>query len=283
MTIFRKLKGMSAGLIEPAARLCFIHIAKCGGVSINQAIRRKYLISYSRLNARASLDAARIIHGFDDPFADDYAAVLRFREELLLYELEKGQGFVSGHYAFSERAYNRHRERYLFMTVLRDPVSRFLSSYFFNSRKDDDSPWKIQDSLDAYVRSPEGRRLGVDYVRFLGGVREDGCYSSDEAFDRARENLRKFSICGVIEDTANLARQLEIQAGLKIAIGQRNRSPVSRQEREKLVTPEIREEILRICARDRVLYDDAVALSRAKAALKAPLLEPVPSGQASQF
>lgn len=262
MRILHDFKNMSANLVEPKARLCFIHIAKCGGVSINQAIRKKYLITYSRLNARASLESARIACGFDDPFADDYEAVLRFRENLLLYELEKGCGFVSGHYAFSNRAYTRHHPRYKFMTLLRDPVARFLSSYFFNSRKAEDSPWKIQESLEEYIDSDHGKRLGQDYVRFLGGVRSDGRYDSDEALVQARANLRKFDLVGVIEDTESLGRQLEKKCGLKIRIGKKNKSPVSKRDRESLVTPEIRRAIENICARDQILYKEALEISR---------------------
>lgn len=262
MMNLHKLKEVSAKFIEPKTRLCFIHIAKCGGVSINQAIRKKYLISYSRLNARASLESARTVYGFDDPFQDGYEGVLRFRESLLLYELEKGSGFVSGHYAFSERAYAKHHPHYKFMTLLRDPVARFLSSYFFNSRKAEDSPWKIRETLEEYVAGNDGKRLGQDYVRFLGGVRDDGRYDSDEALENARKNLQKFDVCGVIEDTPDLVRQLAQQCGLKVNIGKRNKSPVSKKERDRMVTEEIRKRIEEICQRDLILYRDAVARSQ---------------------
>ena len=272
----QRLKTFSTQLLEPKNRLCFIHIAKCGGVSINQAIRKKYLISYSRLNARASLESARISEGFEDPFADDYEAVLRFREKLLLYELEKGHGFVSGHYAFSEKAYARHRSRYQFMTILRDPVARFLSSYFFNSSKTDDSPWKICVGLEDYVQSAEGRRLGCDYVRLLGGLREDRSYDSEEAIRNARSNLQKFDICGVIEETDNLVRQLRERCGLKVKIGRKNKSPVSAGERKRVVTDEIRSEIERICAPDLILYKDALARSAYRASESLSATDPLP-------
>jgi len=272
----QRLKTFSTQLLEPKNRLCFIHIAKCGGVSINQAIRKKYLISYSRLNARASLESARISEGFEDPFADDYEAVLRFREKLLLYELEKGHGFVSGHYAFSEKAYARHRSRYQFMTILRDPVARFLSSYFFNSSKTADSPWKIRVGLEDYVQSAEGRRLGCDYVRLLGGLREDRSYDSEEAIRNARSNLQKFDICGVIEETDHLVRQLRERCGLKVKIGRKNKSPVSAGERKRVVTDEIRSEIERICAPDLILYKDALARSAYRASESLSATDPLP-------
>ncbi len=266
MVILHKLRGISAKTIEPKARICFIHIAKCGGVSINQAIRRKYLVSYSRLNARASLEAARAVYGFEDPFDDGYASVFRFRENILLYELEKGSGFISGHYAFSERAYQMHSDRYRFITVLRDPVAMFLSNYFFNSSKENDSPWKIRLPLDEYVETQKAKDLGHGYVTILGGVREDGRYDSDEALERARENLRKFAVCGVIEDTPGFERQLEDKCGIRIKIGMKNKSPVRKSERDKIVTEEIREKVRKAVARDLVLYEDARKISEAYSA-----------------
>lgn len=222
----------------------------------------KYLLSYARLNARSSLEAARMVHGFADPYEDNYASVLRFRENILLYELEKGSGFISGHYAFSNRAYEQHKEKYTFITVLRDPVAMFLSNFFFNSHKADDSPWKIRLPLDEYVETEEAKAVGHGYVTILGGVREGGEYPSKETVDHARANLRKFGVCGVIEDTKGIEHQLEKNCDIRISIGRKNRSPVRKTDRDRVVTEKIREKIRQVMQPDLILYEDAVQISR---------------------
>src|SRR5690606_15155360 len=96
----------------------------------------------------------------------------------------------------------------------------------------------------------------------LGGVREDGRYESDEALEQARSNLRKFDICGVIEDSDGIVRQLENTCRLKIKIGVKNKSPVRKSEQSKVVTDKIRQRIERMLVRDIALYEEAKRISQ---------------------
>lgn len=250
----------------------FIHVPKCGGTSISAALLRYYPLSRSRVEGAASFRATRLLHGFDDTLAG-FDQVLRFREHLLLYHLSQGRPFVTGHCPFSEIAYATFRDSYKFITVLRHPVSRFLSAYFFNWTKTESSPWRITTDLASYVESEYGRNDGCQLVKFIGGVREGGSYWLDEAVEQAKENLENFAVVGILEDPDGLVAQIRREFGFNIRLGRANPSPVSGKDREAVVNDWILEQIRRVCAPDLQLYDYArrMAAGSPKSAPRAEL------------
>lgn len=264
MLFLKKTKQSIIKNIEPKTKICFIHIAKCGGISVNQAIRYRYPFTYAGLNALASLESARLFYHFNDPFDDAYQSVLRYRENILVYELNRGSGFISGHYAFNRDIFDKFKSKYVFMTVLRDPLERFISSYFFNVYKDSTSPWKINDSLKDYLNSEKGYLAAHDYVKLIGGVRSDNAYDTSESMHNALENLNKFHICGVLENLNELKIQLLNQCSLNIRISKKNKNPVSKKRQKDVITDKIKSEIRYLCKSDYEIYHRACLLSNLK-------------------
>ena len=155
----------------------YLHIPKCGGTSVRHAIDSCYRTSDGRRSRHAiALDpvaSAQVIRMTDhtdypDDTSDDYP-ILKFREHLLLYVMsQENTKYISGPFTFSETAYREFRGKYAFITVLRDPVKRWISSYFFN-KYTEKLHRRIKTDFATYLRSHFGRSQGYEYIKFLIG------------------------------------------------------------------------------------------------------------------
>jgi hypothetical protein len=245
----------------------FLHIHKCGGTSIRQAIKScyrvlditkdRYLID---LDSEAAFYAAQKSveqNDFSLDTRDDYLP-LKFRENLLMYYMcQEKINYVAGHFSFSATAYQYFCDKYAFITILREPVARWISFYFYNLHKKG-GPFKIDMKIEAFLESERGQRQGYEYVKFLGGADKLGKYTSEQAINLAKENLHKFSVVGCLEYQGNFVRQFEERFGRKLNIGISNLGPALNKERESIVTEEIKEKIRAICRPDIEIYQYAL-------------------------
>lgn len=111
--------------------------------------------------------------------------------------------------------------------------------------------------IEAFLESERGQRQGYEYVKFLGGADKLGDYTSEEAINRAKENLHKFTIVGCLEHQGEFVKQFEEQFGRRLKIGVTNQSPKPETERKSIITEEIKEKIRAICRPDIEIYQYA--------------------------
>ena len=101
--------------------LCFfMHIPRCGGTSVEHALRKIYP-NAAGLQAAASFRATQALYPEASSSEKDFH-MFKLRESLLLYHMGRHIPLVHGHYGFSEPAYREFGTKYRFITVLRDPV-----------------------------------------------------------------------------------------------------------------------------------------------------------------
>lgn len=263
-SLFKRAYNTFHGCLKD--NICFLHIPKCGGMSIRDAVSscyrtldiRKdlYLVSIEPV---ASSNVAKMIHQTNYPYNtnDDYP-LLKIRKNLLLYFMnKKNTKYICGHFTFSEIAYRESYDKYAFITILRDPVSRWRSSYFFNRYKKADHR-KIEDDITAHLQSAFGQSQGYEYVKFLGGADRDGDYTSRQAIERAKKNLHKFDIVGFLEYQDIFLEQFENRFGVRLNLDWKNQSPVSTSYRDSIILPEIEDKIKTICEPDREIYQYAI-------------------------
>lgn len=136
-------------------KIIYHHIPKCAGMSLVMGLAISYypltLLRYGkkgftgRLNARAAHDTAAALD------KDDYS----LRRELLYYQCAWGDApFISGHYPFCPKVYADFKNEWDFVTVIRDPVARWYSEYYWNRYKDHD--YKATDKdIEGYFASEE--------------------------------------------------------------------------------------------------------------------------------
>lgn len=250
-------------------KIFYLHIYKCGGTSISQAIKSCYynlesLKSYPvfHLNREAAFNAYQtsIKHNsflFNQDQVDGDYLKWKLQEYLLLYYMgQEHINYIAGHFSFSAIAYQHFSDKYKFITVLRDPVKRYISAYFYSRYKQSDRSLNME--ITEYLKSRTGLKGGSMYVKLLGGLDEAGDYTSEKAINRAKENLHKFSVVGCLEYQKDFLNQFEKQFDRKLNVREFNQNPKSKTYRKSVVSEELEAEIRAICQPDIEIYQYAL-------------------------
>ena len=250
--VARKGVGRARKRLHPN-RIVFHHVPKCGGTSVGRAIRKRFLLSQATVLPEATFEAERVL----DPSADGRTLLLRaeaLRERMFLYHLAAGVDCVSAHVRFSEPAWERYRDAAKFVTILREPVSRFVSHYRWSHGRPEGHA-HIPEDFDTFLASPEAKRLGAFYVYFFSGLPADADMTTPEALERAKANLDRFNVVGFLDELAEFQAAIRREVGVKINVGHENRAQAK--------APDIAEKhaarIEAVTAPDRALFDHAVA------------------------
>src|SRR4051794_13658563 len=172
--------------------LFFLHLPKCGGCSMLRAFGEHYSASPNThlLDAVGSAAVAK---------ATDRNA-LDYRRDILLYLMSSMRNrescYISGHFAFSQMAYELFGDEWAYVTVLRHPVERWFSDYFYNKTRGG-VHGGIEDDLRDFVESDRAAMMGRTYPRYLveGMERMD----DEDRVSKSIDVLKKFSLIGCLE------------------------------------------------------------------------------------
>lgn len=249
---------------RPQDKIIFIHVPKCGGDAVANAIVSQYitLSGYSNpitLDAVSSDNVVKIRKNVSEAaYIAHEDAILELRENLLLYLMGRAPSrLITGHFAFSGLAYEAFRGKFAFVTMLRDPVKRYISTYFYNRYKTSEHR-KINMEIDAYLDSELGRAQGHEFVKFIGGRRISCDYSSKEAIDQAKQNLHKFDVVGLLEHLDSFRACYKKRFGVSLRVAKTNASPKPTSFRDSIMTRERQEKVNELCAPDREIYQYAI-------------------------
>jgi hypothetical protein len=234
-------------------KICYIHVAKCGGTSVIASIKKQYPLAdrilkgkfFVNLNASASLKGSELLG----------ENLWAYREKILIYFLSiRANRFVAGHFPVSDLAMNYFKDDWNFITILRHPVDRWFSHYFFNRYKQAEH-FKTDLSFEEYIDSDDGKSLGSFYHRlFYGSAYDHNNVSPEESYAKVTGNIDKLACVGLTEHLDIFCRDFNKYFGRKLNIGTRNKNPLPKKARSKLITDAICEQVERICEPDLKIY-----------------------------
>lgn len=248
-----KAASMLPRLVGPIdTSIAFIHMPKCGGTSLHTAISQHYRASHiSYLDPTASRNVAEA----------SGIAMLPFRRSLLAYELEKKSGhrFISGHWPVDKDLVGQNAEHWSFVTILRDPVERWLSNYFFNRhRQDNRGHFGTSLDLETYLDTKDAVENGKLYLSFChGGHMPEGDLSGP--ITQAIDVFSAYALIGTLDNMDAFLDGFEARWKVRPRLPQSNANPASQPERDGALTPALLRQIEDLCVPDRAIYDAVIA------------------------
>jgi hypothetical protein len=224
----------------------FLHIPKCGGTSVTKALYRKFQPnSVQSLNVDASTEVSNALN----------MDLMAFREYILLYSLAMyGCRHVAGHFVWSDKAHQIYGKNWRFVTILRHPVEKWFSQYYFNRYKDADH-FRIKMDIESFLDSREGKALGFDQINKLSDAT---ITNPDEMLEAALINLDKFDVIGITGHFDRFQQDFNNQFKTPIFIPHLNKNPAQNRKRQASDNQEIREHVEEICKPDMILYRAAL-------------------------
>lgn len=282
-------------------RLIFFHIPKCGGTSIDTALREALSISDGYMSVNPHISSVKILQ--EEEFSFTNPLFWHGMQSSYIQYMYQDKQIISGHFPFSEKAYNIYGDRYAHVTVLRDPVERWISHYRFAKtgfvfhlgekyeKLLSDKSLSLAEQLNQFIDSPVGSFLGMLQSAMIGGYNLhsswDNSVSQEDLLQNAKKNLKFFNLIGFLEETDKIEEKLYELVGCRIQIPTRNKTieadpnnrvlfqdeesatklqkyeELTEQDKKvkELFTPEIRQVIRSLCVHDEALYREAKSIS----------------------
>jgi len=212
-------------------KIIFHHIPKCGGTSIVTGLAMTYYPMRLLFRGKSGFNAR-----LNAPQTAEYAQkndINKFshRRMVLRNHVERQTcPFISGHYPFDYDLYDQQKEEWGFVTLLRDPIKRWYSEYYWNRYKDHDYR-KTDMSMEEYLETPEGLENTRSFVNYFAMTENtDGAVTQAEQ-EEALKALPCFTVIGFLEELEKFRSDMKQAFGRKPFFLQRNKSPAAHQEK----------------------------------------------------
>ncbi|OUS39060.1 hypothetical protein A9Q94_00460 [Rhodobacterales bacterium 56_14_T64] len=231
--------------------ILYFHVPKCGGSSFGAALRLRFFYSQASVSPRDT-PQAHCKKANPTNTSAQISARYETRHLRLTHLLTQGTRCITGHMRYCPDLHDRLATAYAHVTLLRDPVTRFVSHYRYLQRHHPD-PNRAK-TLDAFLDSPDAERIGSQFLFYFGGATSD----QDQAITRANLALSQFDLVGDLGNPAGFLTSLRQLVPGPLLHLHRNRAPPVHPIPEALQA-----RIEQICAADIAIYRAAMALPQA--------------------
>jgi len=175
-----------------------------------------------------------------------------FRERLLVYYLAHDDlRCLAGHFRWSRTAWCAFADSWQFITLLREPLSRWYSHYFYNREKRRDERFQITVDLEEFVQTDRAVAIGGTLAYFFADASAPG---EQSLVDQALSNLDRYALVGCLEHLDAFTARFRQAYGVELCLQNENESPRNRASQLAEITPEIDRRVRDLCAVDTEIY-----------------------------
>ena len=246
--------GLGARL-HPRA-LVFVHVPKCGGSSVERALRRARPLGRRLIDPDGTFRAAAALLGANPDDDERRHEVLtrasELRRDLLHLHLAEGARLVTGHAPLGPRTLDAfpHADA---VTVMRSPRARLRSHLAFNAGARA-GHGRSDMTVARFLDTPRARVMGALYVKYLSGLPMDADLTTQAAVDAARRTVDRLALVGFTEEMDAFGARLAALAGVRLRVGQENKG-----EGGPALPDALADRIHALCAPDDQVYAHARA------------------------
>jgi hypothetical protein len=245
---------------QAVGRIAFFHPPKCGGTSV-----RKWLASaFGRPAGLDPIAAEAAAHNIGVGAASE-------REAILAYFVERQDTrFICGHFAYSRRAFANHEGQFDLITILRNPLSRTLSRFYFESDQRARHHFAIEGELEDWLQSDDARAAAMVFTKmFVGDIdlmKRLGCGASEaqrsEAALQAIDNLKRFTIVGTLEHLDAFEHAIQQRYGIHARMSHARNNPAYPRFAQQ--PPRVQDRLRELCQEDMTIYEAFAGRSAAQ-------------------
>lgn len=245
-------------MLKKEPKIVFHHIPKCGGTSIVTGLVLTYyplrFLKYRKQGFPGNLNSRAASVIAEQSGVNRY----EFRRQLLSYFIEKADSaFISGHYPFDKDLFEKNKNEWNFITLLRDPAARWYSEYFWNRYKNHEYQ-KTELSMEEYIESDQGRINARSFTNFLSHSDRHSDIPTQEDVNESINALGKMKVVGCLEHMDVFQRDMKVAFGRKPLIFNRNTSPASAEQK---ILPDkdsvLHKKVLTLTQGDQEIYQAA--------------------------